>query len=228
MRVLMTSFAALLALVAFGPDVTSGAQVAGAGTSVGAAGGAGAPVLPPAPVPVSAPTLTPAAPPAPDPTLSPGAVPSRAPAGQSRSDLGNRGVPQAPIAGPIPAVPNNANAGVAGNPSGDRWRYQLRNGTWWYWTPENRWVYRNGNQWVNYEPAVAAVPDARYTGQPVYGYYRSIPNAYYPAPYRYSTGYGGYYGPVYQGGYYYGSGGYYGQPGISVGLGFGRGIRIGF
>jgi hypothetical protein len=164
----------------------------------------------------------------PDPTLSPGSVPSRTPAGQARAGFGNPSVPQAPVAVPNTGIPNNANAGVAGNPSGDRWRYQLRNGTWWYWTPDNRWVYRNGNQWTNYEPAIAAVPDARYSGQPVYGYYQSGPNGDYPGPYRYSTGYGGYYGPVYRGGYYYGSGGYYGQPGISVGLGFGRGIRIGF
>ena len=83
---------------------------------------------------------------------------------------------------------------------------------------------------------IPAVPDARYTGQPVYGYYRSSPNGYYPGPYPYSTGYGGYYGPAYQGGYYgpvyqggyYGPGGYYGRPGISVGVGFGRGLRIGF
>ena len=120
-----------------------------------------------------------------------------------------------PIAGPIPAVPSNANIGGAANPVGDQWRYQLHNGTWWYWTPENRWAYRNGNQWLNYEPAAAAVPDARYTSQSAYGYYQSSPNGYSPCPYRYSTGYGGYYGPVYQGGYYYGPGGYYGQPGVS-------------
>ena len=107
-------------------------------------------------------------------------------------------------------------------------RYRWHNGTWWYWTPANRWIYSNGKQWFNYEPAVTAVPDARYSGQPVYGYYQSSPNGYYPGPYRYSAGYGGYYGPVYQGGYYYGPAGYYGQPGVSVGLGFGRGLRIGY
>jgi hypothetical protein len=120
------------------------------------------------------------------------------------------------------------NAGVAANQSGDQWRYRWHNNNWWYWTPDNRWVYRNGNQWVNYEPAVPAAPDAGYSSQPAYGYYQPGPNGYYPGPYRYSTGYRGYYGPVYQGGYYYGSGGYYGQPGVSVGLGFGRGLRIGF
>ena len=135
---------------------------------------------------------------------------------------------QTPVAG--------VNAGVTANQGGDQWRYRQHNGTWWYWTPINRWIYRNGNQWVNYEPAVTAVPDARYSSQPAYGYYQSSPNGYYPGPYRYSTGYrgyygpayqGGYYGPVYQGGYYYGPG-YYGRPGISVGVGFGRGVRIGF
>jgi hypothetical protein len=80
---------------------------------------------------------------------------------------------------------------------------------------ENRWVYRNGNDWGNYEPAVAAIPAVGCTNQPAYGYSS-----------RYTTGYRGYYGPIYQRGYYYGSGGYYGQPGISVGLGFGRGLRV--
>ena len=127
------------------------------------------------------------------------------------------------------------NAGVAANQSGDQWRYRWHNGMWWYWTQENRWIYSNGNQWFNYEPAVTAAPDAGYSSQPAYGYYQSNPNGYYPnpngyypGPYRYSTGYRGYYGPVYQDGYYYGPGGYYGRSGVSVGVGFGRGIRIGF
>jgi hypothetical protein len=155
------------------------------------------------------------------PTLAPAPVVSPAPAGQTPNEVGgNPSVTQPPVAG--------ANAGVAANQRADQWRYRWHNGTWWYWTPANRWVYRNGNEWTNYEPAVTAVPDARYTSQPVYGYYQSGPNGYYPGPYRYSAGYGGYYGPVYQGGYYYGPAGYYGQPGVSVGLGFGRGLRIGY
>ena len=122
-----------------------------------------------------------------------------------------------------------ANAGVAANPSGDQWRYRWHNGTWWYWTSDNRWIYSNGNQWFNYEPATAAVPEVRYSSQPAYGYYQPSPNGYYPSPYPYSAGYGGYYGPAYQGGYYYGPGGYYyGRPGVSVGLGFGRGVRIAY
>ena len=233
MRVFRTSFAALLALVAFGPGATStalgGDTGANAGTSVGTAEMAQAPALPPTPAPAAAPTLAPTPPMAPVPTFAPGPVLVPTPAGQVRDEVGNPGVTRAPIAG--------ENAGGAANQSSDQWRYRWHGGKWWYWTRENRWIYRNGNEWANYEPAVTAVPEARYPSQPAYGYYQSSPNGYYPGPYRYSTGYGGYYGPVYQGdyyapvyqgGYYYGPRGYYGRPGVSVGLGFGRGLRIGF
>ena len=74
------------------------------------------------------------------------------------------------------------------------------------------------------------------------------PYGNYPRPYGYSAGYGGYYdygprlynyspgyynpgyynySPIYRGGYY-GAGGYYGRPGISVNVGRGVGVRIGF
>ena len=208
MRVLMTSFAALLALVAFGPGVTGialgGDTGTNAGTNVGTAGVAGAPAVPPAPVPLSAPTLAPARPPASASTFAPGPSPVPAPTfapgpvGQVRDEVGNPSMTQAPGAGANAGVSSNANAGVAANQSGDQWRYRWHNGAWWYWTSGNRWIYRNGNQWVNYEPATAAAPDARYTSQPAYGYYQSSPNGYYPGPYRYSTVYGGYYGPGYQ------------------------------
>ena len=118
--------------------------------------------------------------------------------------------------------------GAPDSQGGDQWRYRWHRNNWWYWTTENRWVYRNGDQRANYEPAVTPVPDAGYSNEPANGYYQSGPTGYYPGPYRYSTGYRGYYGPVYQDGYYYGSGGYYGRPGVSIGLGFGRGLRIGF
>jgi hypothetical protein len=152
-----------------------------------------------------------------------------APIGQTRNEVGgNPSIPQTSAAGANAGVSGNANAGVAANQSGDRWRYRWHNGAWWYWTPENRWVYRNGNEWINYQPAVTVVPDTGYSSPPAYGYYQSTANGYYPGPYRYTTGYRGYYAPVYQGGYYYGPGGYYGRSGVSVGLGFGRGIRIGY
>jgi hypothetical protein len=154
-------------------------------------------------------------------------VTSRTPVEQARDEVGNPGMPQTPD--------TSAVAGVGANARAEQWRYRWHNGTWWYWTADNRWIYSIGNQWFHYEPAVVAVPDAAYSSQPVYGYYQSGANVYYPGPYRYSTGYGSYYGPAYQsgyyygrGGYYYGRGGYYGRPRVSVGVGFGRGVRIGY
>ena len=193
MRVFMTSFAALLALVTFGPGVMDTALGGDTGTNAktngGPAGVAGSPAIPPVPMADSAPTLAPAPPPAPAPTLTPApaklpaatfaptpapvpaptfaseSVPSRTPAGQARDEVGNPGMIQTPRAG--------ANAGVVANQSGDQWRYRWHNNNWWYWTTENRWVFRNGSEWTNYEPAVTAVPDARYSSQPLYGYYQS-------------------------------------------------------
>ena len=185
-----------------------------------------APVPPPVPMPDSAPTLAPAPPSAPVPTFAPGPVVNRTPAGQAGSAFGNPGsAPLSPIADPNTGVPSNANAAAAANSRGDQWRYQWNNGNWRYWTPDNRWIYSNGTQWFNSEPPITTAPNASYPAQPAYGYYPSSP---YPGPYRYTTGYGGYYGPVHQGGPYFGPGGYYGQPGVSIGLGFGHGIRIGF
>ena len=246
MRVFMTSFAALLALVAFGPGVTT-AFGGDNGTNVGTPSVAGTPAIPPMPAPPLAPISAPVPPPVPAPTLAPTPAPlsapalapasatapapmlSPTPAGQVRAEVGNPGTIQTPGASVNFGVPGNANVAVAANPGGDQWRYRWHNNNWWYWTTANRWVYRNGNEWVNYQPAAAAVPAVAYTNQPAYGYSSG--------PYGYTTGYRGYYSPVYQGGYsgpvyqngyYYGSGGYYGQPGVSFGLGFGRGFRIGW
>ena len=226
MRVLSTSLAALLALTAFGSAATGFAlgeePGKNAGTNGSHAGVAGAPAVPAPPAPASTPTAVPAPPPAPAPTLAPAPtfapvpVPNRAAAGPVRVDVGNPGVTQAPGAGVHVVVPNNANAGAIVNRDGDRWRYRWHNGKWWYWTSENRWMYHNGDQWLNHEPAPVVIPDGGNPEQP------------------YTTGYGGYYGPDYQNGYYYGRRGYYrdgyyyGQPGVSVGLGFGPGIRIGW
>jgi len=163
---------------------------------------------------------------------------SPTPAGPVRDELRNPATVQMPGVNVNVGVPGNGNVGVAVNQGGDQWRYRWHNNNWWYWTTENRWVYRNGNEWVNYEPAAAAaVPTVGYINQPAY--YQAGPNGYYPGPYGYATGYRGYYGPAYQGGNYgpvyqggyYGpvyQGGYYGRPGISVGWGFGRGVRVGF
>ena len=233
MRFLMTSFAIVLALFACGPSVMYGAQGGDTGTNAaanaGTAGVAGAPTIPPAPTPASTPMSVPTASPAPVPTFAPSPAPGRVPAGQARDEFGNPNVIQTPIADPNTGVAPSANATGAANPSGDQWRYRLHNGTWWYWTPENRWIYRNGNDWVNYEPTPAVAPGPSSASQPAYGYYG--PNFYgnYSTPYGYSTGYRGYYNysPGYQGGYY-GPGTYYGQPGILFRARRGGGFRIGF
>jgi hypothetical protein len=36
------------------------------------------------------------------------------------------------------------------------WRYVYFNGQWWYWLPENRWVYWQNRRWNNYAPAAVA------------------------------------------------------------------------
>ncbi|HMO85358.1 MAG TPA: hypothetical protein PKC18_10610, partial [Lacipirellulaceae bacterium] len=32
-----------------------------------------------------------------------------------------------------------------------RWRFKQHNGEWWYWTPQNQWMYHRGGQWQNYD-----------------------------------------------------------------------------
>ena len=121
------------------------------------------PPVPSGSAPTFAPTVPPAsartlAPPVSAPGLAPGPVLSRAPAGQTRDGFGNPGVPQTPIVNPNAGLPSSANTVIVANPGGDQWRYRWHNGPWWYWTTENRWVYRNGNAWINYEPAAAVAP----------------------------------------------------------------------
>jgi len=118
--------------------------------------------------------------------------------------------------------------------SNEDWRFVQHNGTWWFWTPDSRWLYFQGGQWIPYGstvmgPAVVGGPtyfDNQYPG----GYYYGQPS--YGGPY-----YGGYGAqPYYTGRYYYGYGpyyynGYYGSyygPGYGwnyPGYGYGRGSR---
>jgi len=34
----------------------------------------------------------------------------------------------------------------------DDWRMVMHNGRWWYWTPNNSWLYRSGDRWMAYIP----------------------------------------------------------------------------
>ena len=36
--------------------------------------------------------------------------------------------------------------------SQNQWRFVLHNGEWWYWLPENRWVFWRNNKWNDYNP----------------------------------------------------------------------------
>jgi len=46
----------------------------------------------------------------------------------------------------------DARGGAPSGATGENWRYARANGHWWYWTPNNRWVFYYRNQWVGYDP----------------------------------------------------------------------------
>lgn len=54
----------------------------------------------------------------------------------------------------------NVGARAARGPRGgrpeNRWRYQQYNGVWWYWTPNNRWAFFNGQRWLDYNSELAS------------------------------------------------------------------------
>jgi hypothetical protein len=45
-------------------------------------------------------------------------------------------------------VPSNQ-SGTPADPS--RWRFTYNNGEWWYWTPQNNWMYYRDNTWNSYD-----------------------------------------------------------------------------
>jgi hypothetical protein len=63
-----------------------------------------------------------------------------------------------------------------GNRDDIQWRYKYYNGVWWYWLPDNRWVYWSNNAWQDYNPS---------TVQYQYEYDR------FGRPLRYRSGYRG-------------------------------------
>jgi hypothetical protein len=38
------------------------------------------------------------------------------------------------------------------SPNAEQWRYSFQNGSWWYLTPERRWLYWSQGRWVEYLP----------------------------------------------------------------------------
>lgn len=109
---------------------------------------------------------------------------------------------------------------TAASPSGDQWRYVWQNNTWWYYLPNEQWVYWANDQWNNYVPPEQR-PAQTYTyNTPSYrGYsnYRrprvSVGMGFGGGGYPYGYGYPGYGG---FGGYPFGG---YGRSGFGVGIG---------
>jgi hypothetical protein len=162
---------------------------------------------------------------------------------QSFKSDGNNGIdstPQ-PTLPPLQSGPAQSAPDVSAN--SEKWRYSLRNGVWWYYTPNQKWMYWSNDHWIeSVPPAVsnapqplppsAAIPNYQQprvsvgvgVGVPGYGYPYAYPYGGYPnGPYGY-PGYGyGPYGYGYPGvgvgfGYRRGGYGYYGRPGFGIGV----------
>jgi hypothetical protein len=91
-------------------------------------------------------------------------------------------------------------------------RYRFYNREWWYWTPQNYWMYFRGGQWIPYNAAIYRAPAVIVNRTPYYygngyygsGYYRNYGGpgySYYRPGYRnynyygYRPGYSYYRGP---------------------------------
>ena len=98
----------------------------------------------------------------------------------------------------------NVPAGPMAGPAADKWRYRWYDGHWWYWTPQNRWMwYSDDGHWVAFDASPTTPPAAPQSGAGPVPYDASYPGPLYPAP-------GYYYPGRYWGGYYY--------PGVTVGV----------
>ena len=51
----------------------------------------------------------------------------------------------------------------------DSWRYRSDNGRWWYWTPQNRWMwYGSDGRWMDYSAdAYSTAPNAYIVARPI-------------------------------------------------------------
>jgi len=72
-------------------------------------------------------------------------------------------VPGGPIANPSLAgsgMTNHVgvNNQVRANVQTQDWRLRSDNGYWWYWTPQNTWMYYNNGNWVNYNAGAHNAP----------------------------------------------------------------------
>jgi hypothetical protein len=133
------------------------------------------------------------------------------------------------------AVTTQNQAGVA-----DDWRYTWHNNQWWYYTPQQQWLYHDGSNWNAHNPAVVssgsgatyfrgtqyAQPyQSGYRGSIPYGNGYGLMNGAYYGGYGNGQSYQSYgYGTPYNDGYR----SYYGNPyGGSYGSGYGGGYGSG-
>jgi hypothetical protein len=42
----------------------------------------------------------------------------------------------------------------------NKWRYVVHNGEWWYWMPDNRWVFWRNNKWNDYNRQTYTLPNS--------------------------------------------------------------------
>jgi opacity protein-like surface antigen len=94
------------------------------------------------------------------------------------------------------AATANAEGPSANRAQASDWRQVWHGGHWWYWTPQNSWLYWTGSAWTAYQPsncppvATAGQPQPYTTG---YGNYDSqdavTPQATYASPGVYQPAY---------------------------------------
>ena len=117
--------------------------------------------------------------------------------------VGSRVLAQEVIATPDPigAMQTEAGAGINADapshsnpatnataaPAADQWRYRWFDGHWWYWTPQNRWMwYSNDGHWVEFDVNHGPSTADRSDGNPAtYDGYHNYPgggywSGYYP------------------------------------------------
>jgi hypothetical protein len=85
---------------------------------------------------------------------------------------------------------------IAGNRP-DQSRYRFENGRWWYWTPQQTWLFYENGQWMNYGPPAPYITS--------YGGSQVMPSTAYSYPV-----YSSYYLPDYSDGVYVYPGYWYG------------------
>lgn len=64
-----------------------------------------------------------------------------------------------------PNAAARANAGASGSTGNpNTWRYRWHNGEWWFYTPQNKWMYHRDNNWRNYVANEYRTPARYYSG----------------------------------------------------------------